>query len=306
MQCPDSIEGLQELEKALPLCRITLYNQAKAKIEKGAAKSVSEASRQLAEETGKSANTIRSAINRASGTDAVHQLEEDITGTLSQLSGTDKHSPKKQPIVALGEAEIIREAKKINSGKALKKREDKLSDYKDRVEAKILKQESGILPNLILADPPWRYDFAETTNREIENHYNTENVAGMVDHIPKTQTDCILLMWATAPKLKEAFELMEAWNFEFKTCAVWDKEIIGMGYWFRGQHEILMVGTKGNVSPPLQDFRVSSVFKEKRTKHSKKPICVYEWIEKAFGDKEKLEMYCRSPRDGWSSWGNEI
>jgi len=51
---------------------------------------------------------------------------------------------------------------------------------------------------------------------------------------------------------------------------------------------------------------VSSVFREKRTGHSVKPICVYEWIERTFPLKNKLEMYCRIPRDGWSVWGNEI
>lgn len=200
---------------------------------------------------------------------------------------------------------IIKEAKKLNAEKAKQKSESKIKEYQEKV---LVVKENKIItpPNLILADPPWRYDFSETTGRKIENHYNTENTDNMESHIPETKPDCILLMWATAPKLKEAFELMSLWGFEYKTCAVWDKEKIGMGYWFRGQHELLMVGTKGNVSPPLQPFRVSSVFKEARTQHSKKPECVYKWIEEAFGDKEKLEMYCRTPRPGWQHWGDEV
>ena len=97
---------------------------------------------------------------------------------------------------------------------------------------------------------------------------------------------------------------MAGWGFAYKTSAVWDKEKIGMGYWFRGQHELLLVGVKGEASPPIPGNRVSSVFKEARTKHSKKPGCVYEWIEKAFPG-EKLEMYCREQRPGWQMWGNE-
>lgn len=81
-ECPNNIEELQELEKLIPLCRATLYNQAKARIETGAAKSVSEASRQLANETGRSAETIRHHIRRA-----------DITGQLASSTGTDKHRP---------------------------------------------------------------------------------------------------------------------------------------------------------------------------------------------------------------------
>lgn len=60
--------------------------------------------------------------------------------------------------------------------------------------------------------------------------------------------DCILYLWATAPLLPEALRVVSAWGFDYKSCAVWDKEVLGMGYWFRGQHEILIVGTKGRAT----------------------------------------------------------
>lgn len=162
-----------------------------------------------------------------------------------------------------------------------------------------------ILPNLVLADPPWRYDFAETDSRQIENQYPSATVDDIISHKPDTQPDCVLLLWGTVAKLREAFEVLDGWGFEYKTHAVWDKEKIGMGYWFRGQHELLIVATKGKMSPPEQADRVSSVFREARGGHSAKPECVYQWIEKAFKDHTKLEMYCRAPRDGWLVFGNE-
>lgn len=160
--------------------------------------------------------------------------------------------------------------------------------------------------DLILADPPWQYDFSETGAREIENQYLTSTVDEICSHAPRSAKDCLLLLWATAPKLREALAVMEAWGFEYKSNAVWDKEKIGMGYWFRGQHELLLVGTKGKFSPPIDSQRVPSVFREKRTGHSRKPLCVYKWIESAFPGTKKLEMYCRLARKGWSSWGNEV
>ncbi len=161
------------------------------------------------------------------------------------------------------------------------------------------------LPNLVLADPPWRYEFAETDSRQIENQYPSATIDEIISHKPDTQPDCVLLLWGTVAKLREAFEVLDGWGFEYKTHAVWDKEKIGMGYWFRGQHELLIVATKGKMSPPEQTDRVSSVFREARGKHSAKPECVYQWIEKAFKDHIKLEMYCRAPRDGWMVFGNE-
>jgi N6-adenosine-specific RNA methylase IME4/ParB-like chromosome segregation protein Spo0J len=165
--------------------------------------------------------------------------------------------------------------------------------------------EAGALPNLVLADPPWRYDFAETDSRQIENQYPSATAEEICDMKPETQPDAVLFLWATVAKLREAFEVMDAWGFEYKTSAVWDKEKIGMGYWFRGQHELLLVGTRGKFSPPDESSRVSSVFREPRGKHSAKPVCVYEWLESAFPAAIKLEMFCRSPRAGWKTHGNE-
>jgi len=86
MKCPDTIEELDEILRIAPLCKVTLYNQAKSKIETGAAKSVSEASRQIGEETGKKPESIGRAIRR----------EQEIVGrTLSDLSGTIKYRPPK-------------------------------------------------------------------------------------------------------------------------------------------------------------------------------------------------------------------
>lgn len=121
-----------------------------------------------------------------------------------------------------------------------------------------------------------------------------------------TAKNCVLYLLATAPKLLEALEVMEAWGFKYKTQAIWDKEIIGMGYWFRGQHEILLVGTKGKFSPPPQSMRVSSVFTERRGKHSKKPNKIRTLISKWFPTELKIELFARQPTKGWDSWGDEI
>jgi N6-adenosine-specific RNA methylase IME4 len=190
-------------------------------------------------------------------------------------------------------------------------KEEKKRQELDVKNAKIMKViESGKLEHveefeIVLADPPWRYDFSETKCRKIENNYPTATIEDICKHAPKTTENAILFLWATAPKLREAMQVVDAWGFEYKTHAIWDKCKIGMGYWFRGQHELLIVATKGNASPPIAENRVSSIFKEARGEHSKKPDCVYEWIESAFVSYKKLEMYARSNRPGWKSWGAE-
>ena len=160
--------------------------------------------------------------------------------------------------------------------------------------------------SILYCDPPWKYDFSETTNREIEQKYPTMELEEIKNIEIKCNDNAVLFMWATAPKLREALELMDAWNFEYKTHAIWDKQKIGMGYWFRGQHELLIVGVKGEFSPPEQEDRVSSVISIKRTKHSKKPDEIRDLISKWYPRHKKIELFAREKHEGWDVWGNEV
>ena len=200
----------------------------------------------------------------------------------------------------------------INSAyQEIKKEEKKeeLEQIRLNIQKEVKKVDIEDIPetfDVIYADPPWRYDFAESSNRKIENHYTTMQTSDIAKMKVPAKENCVLFMWATAPKLLEALDVMKGWGFTYKTHGIWDKEKIGMGYWFRGQHELLMVGVKGKMSPPEASIRISSIIKEQRSKHSRKPDCVAEYIELAFYNKSKVELFCREPRNGWYSYGNEI
>lgn len=162
---------------------------------------------------------------------------------------------------------------------------------------------------VIYADPPWRYENPPMggTNRSIENHYPTmtlEEICAMPVADLAT-ADAMLYLWATAPKLAECMKVIEAWGFEYRTNLVWDKEVIGMGYHARNQHEILLVAKRGNIPPPEAGKQPASVHREKRGEHSAKPDFYYEMIEGAYPQLPKIELFCRSPRDGWAVWGNQ-
>ena len=167
--------------------------------------------------------------------------------------------------------------------------------------------ETGKLYNVIYADPPWRYDFSSTTNREIENHYPTMTIDEICDlDISKVAaSDCVLFMWATSPKLEQAFQVLKSWRFEYKTCAIWAKDKIGMGYYFRQQHELLLIATRGSLPVPEPKNRVSSLIHGTRTEHSKKPDSVYEIIENMYPEYSKIELFSRNKRDRWDAWGNQ-
>jgi N6-adenosine-specific RNA methylase IME4/ParB-like chromosome segregation protein Spo0J len=162
--------------------------------------------------------------------------------------------------------------------------------------------------DVFYGDPPWDYEFGEVS-REIDNQYPTMTLQQLKDLALQLETHiadiAVLFLWATAPKLIEALEVMRAWGFSYRTNAVWDKEKIGMGYWFRGQHELLLVGVKGNYPPPITEARFSSVIRTERTDHSSKPDCVYEMIEAICPNSRYIELFSRKKRQGWESWGNQ-
>lgn len=165
--------------------------------------------------------------------------------------------------------------------------------------------------DIIYADPPWQYDFSETESREIENQYPTMNVDEICNmDLPQTTDNCLLLLWATAPKLIEALNVIESWGFTYKTNGIWDKIKIGMGYWFRGKHELLLVATKGNFSPPEPENRIPSIYTEERLIHSKKPEYYYKWMKKSFPGCRIIELFQREELikekiEGLEGWGNE-
>ena len=163
-----------------------------------------------------------------------------------------------------------------------------------------------ILYDILLADPPWRYSFSKSKSRKIENQYPTMSLQEIKELKVPAKDNCLLYLWATAPKLKEALEVMEAWGFTYKTHAIWDKQKIGMGYWFRGQHELLLVGVKGKFSPPEPCQRISSVYRVERGKHSAKPVWFHSWIDRWYPDMSKLEMFARERVPGWDAWGDEV
>lgn len=160
---------------------------------------------------------------------------------------------------------------------------------------------------VVYCDPPWKYDYAKADNRAIENQYPTMSLDEIcaLPFQDIATPDCVCFMWATSPKLTEAIQVIEAWGMTYRTCAVWVKDKIGMGYYFRQKHELLLVATMGNPPVPEASDRVSSVIEAPRTKHSAKPEGVYKIIEDMYPDFEKAELFCRTPRKGWHSWGNE-
>ena len=168
---------------------------------------------------------------------------------------------------------------------------------------------------IIYADPPWRYDFAKLKRDSIEAHYNSMDLEEIKSLKVPSADNSVLYLWATAPKLREALDVMDAWGFKYKTHAIWDKgNALGLGYWFRGQHELLLVGTKGKFSPPQDTERVGSILRQPKSEHSSKPSRIRNLISEWYSNFSKLELFARKNEESlftpnsipWDIWGNEV
>lgn len=208
-------------------------------------------------------------------------------------------------IVAKGEGEILKAARQIMADKRERRRVERL----DKIGK--LSSQNAPLPEdrtypVIYADPPWRFE-SGISDRSIENHYPTmslEEICALP--VAKLATrDAVLFMWVTVPHLFNAQRVLDAWGFEYKSCASWDKVDAGTGYWFFNQHEILIVATRGSFPAPDPVIKARSVLIERKGEHSAKPAFYYDMIERYTPGLARIELFSRSPREGWAAWGNQ-
>ena len=165
---------------------------------------------------------------------------------------------------------------------------------------------------VIYADPPWRfepYSRATGMDRAAENHYPTSPLAEIktLDVKVIAAADSVLFLWATVPMLPQALEVMKTWGFEYKSHAIWAKDRVGTGYWFRNQHELLLVGTRGRVPAPAMGTQWPTLIHAFFRRHPEKPEVFPEMIDWYFPSLPKIELHARgvAARPGWDVWGPE-
>lgn len=207
--------------------------------------------------------------------------------------------------------------------------------------------------NIIYADPPWKYSqsvkqgvLKRKNGTLIYPSMSMKELKAIGPDIQRvSKDDAALLLWATMPLLPEAFSLIEAWGFKYKTCFVnWikttkngDRPAFGVGYYTRSNAELCLLCIKGKIAsykrllPDEKDRGASSmssvVYEEDpevrpnflqclehsstpvvmtpRREHSRKPAIVREMITRLFGDIPRVELFARESTEGWSVLGND-
>ena len=174
----------------------------------------------------------------------------------------------------------------------------------------------------ILADPPWKFLTLWKTdtgpgNRNAEYPTMTEAEIAALPVRKLAAPDCILFLWGIWILMPKLFPIIEAWGFEYKSCAFdWMKADVrqidmfkdegdvqmGLGYWTRANSEPCLLATRGKPKRLNADVRQGII--APRREHSRKPDCVYERIERLVKG-PYCELFARNTRKGWTSWGLE-
>jgi len=110
----------------------------------------------------------------------------------------------------------------------------------------------------------------------------------------------------------DAISVMHCHGFIPKCIVTWEKEEKEGwgGYWLNNTTEHLLIGIRGEV--PAFGLSEKTIVKSKYVpnSHSKKPEEMWQLIEKCVAktrwDHRKLEMNCRTPREGWYPHGDQI
>jgi N6-adenosine-specific RNA methylase IME4 len=207
--------------------------------------------------------------------------------------------------VATGDQEILGAAKAIRA----RQRQVRFVEVNAKL-AKIAEGNSAVPTArrypIVYLDPATKFK-SGFGDRSIENHYPTMEWDA-IRALPLgdlATDDAVMLCWSTVPHLVNTLAAIERWGFAYVSNWCWDKVDPGTGYWGFGQHEHLLIATRGNFPAPLPGTQPRSLYREKKTGHSVKPAWFAEQIERIWPDLPKVELFSRAPRAGWAAWGNQ-
>jgi N6-adenosine-specific RNA methylase IME4/ParB-like chromosome segregation protein Spo0J len=268
--------------------------------------SIEEASRLL--NVGHASVERAKAVQRAGAPELAQAVERGAISVSAAADVAALPAQEQREIVARGEREILRAAQEIRACKAEMRRAERI----ERLAATCNQPfPSNRRYAVIYANPPWHFEvYNEESGIEhaAANHYSTMSLDEIrALPIPSLASpDAALFMWTTVPHLRESFQVLDAWGFEYKTNIVWVKDKIGLGYFVRNQHELLLVATRGDMPSPSPANRPPSVISAPRREHSRKPDEAYEIIERMYPTLPKIELFARQTRSGWAAWGNEV
>jgi N6-adenosine-specific RNA methylase IME4 len=161
----------------------------------------------------------------------------------------------------------------------------------------------------IVADPPWQVQAGprslhDAHERSRQLVYPTLSVDAISALRPPADTDAHLYLWTINRYIEASYAIARAWGFSPSTLLVWCKapKGRGLGGTFSTATEYILFARRGNLAHLQRCDR--NWWEWKRRDHSEKPDAFLDLVE-TVSPGPRLELFARSQRLGWDTWGNE-
>lgn len=194
------------------------------------------------------------------------------------------------------------EDKSKQNAKAVVKRHDK-----DKIIER-LKSEPYPPPEgpfcVITADPSWMFDKRpDDGTQRGQTPYpgmTLDEIMALGTMVNKlAHDDCILWLWVPNSHVPVASDVLDAWDFTYKTNLTWKKPKMGVGDWLRGITEQCFLAVRGK--PTVNLTNETTCIEGAVREHSRKPEEFFKMVEKLCPG-SKLEMFATEPRENWQIW----
>lgn len=168
----------------------------------------------------------------------------------------------------------------------------------------------------IVADPPWpispRIGRGGRRRRATEVPYGfmaVQEIAALpVSDLADVEAH--LYLWVTRRYFREGIAVQIARSWGFQPCGelIWGLRNPGMGGFLGNGHEPILLASRGRLPWPRNELPAGVCFWKQpyaRGKiHSAKPEAFFDLVERV-SPPPRLELFARSQRLGWDSWGDE-
>lgn len=170
--------------------------------------------------------------------------------------------------------------------------------------------------NTLVVDPPWTITMAGRRRREgrgkplpVALPYETMSLTE-IKTLPIRQiaaSGAHVYLWATNKTLRDAFDVLEAWEVAYHLTLVMTKRsglVPAQGYVFGT--EFCLLGFAGRPAQRFNDMGALNWLRApSMRRHSAKPPAFYDLVQR-MSPGPRADLFAREKRLGWQAWGKEV